>query len=352
MSRFVFRDFDEFADSITGVAGRFVPTARSSAEWWVEQQQAGRLALQQIQVGSAVTFAGDGQRDMFTLGVPMSDVKNIRVDGHPLNENSYILLRQNQPFTCTGYDVTRWAGITLPVDHPCLDAQLFEAANSMDGPRTRTEIVHLARLRALIGRVCSAENVNLDDPAAAASAEQELALAIVHALEASRWDRDRHVGRPQFSRRRVIARALELIEANEGQPLFVEDLCRAAQVSERTLRNIFQEYFGVGPMRLLKVRQLREIRAALLTAHPRHDTVTQVAARFGIWDFSLFARNYKALFGESPSTTLRSSRGRSDGSAGLSWLRYAAKIFVEDAPRGSADTRAESSHSARQDLLK
>jgi hypothetical protein len=30
-----------------------------------------------------------------------------------------------------------------------------------------------------------------------------------------------------------------------------------------------------------------------------------VAARFGVWDFSLFARNYKAIYGETPSTTLK-----------------------------------------------
>lgn len=264
----------------------------------------------------------------------MTDAKRIRIDGHRLHDNSYILLKQEQPFTFTGYDVTRWAGITLPMDHPCLDAEALEATHSGDGPRTRTDLQHLDRLRMLIARICCGDPmVALVDPVAASAAEEEIALATVRALEVSTQERDRHVGRPQFSRRRVIARALDLIEANEGQPLFVEDLCRAAQVSERTLRNIFQEYFGVGPMRLLKVRQLREIRAALLIAHPRHDTVTQVAARFGIWDFSLFARNYKALFGESPSATLRTAHGSADARNGLSWLRYAARIFVDDVPR-------------------
>ena len=70
------------------------------------------------------------------------------------------------------------------------------------------------------------------------------------------------------------------------------DLCRATGVAERTLRNIFHEYFGVGPIRFLKVRQLQDIRQALLAADSTHETVTRIAARFGIWDFSLFARNY------------------------------------------------------------
>src|SRR5690606_21099738 len=90
------------------------------------------------------------------------------------------------------------------------------------------------------------------------------------------------------------------------------------------------EYFGVGPMRLIKVRQLREIRAALLRADPQRDTVTRIAARFGIWDFSLFARNYKALFGESPSRTLRTPPTDLKTRSSLSWLHYASKIFIDD----------------------
>jgi AraC family transcriptional regulator, ethanolamine operon transcriptional activator len=54
-------------------------------------------------------------------------------------------------------------------------------------------------------------------------------------------------------------------------------------------------------MRLLKLRQLREIRAAMLAADPTHEISTRNAARFGILDLRLFARAYKAPFGESPS---------------------------------------------------
>jgi AraC family ethanolamine operon transcriptional activator len=183
-------------------------------------------------------------------------------------------------------------------------------------------------------------NINFTEAAAIAAVEEEVSLCLTHVLERSMKVQDRHVGRPQFSRSRVIARTLSLIEANEGQPLFVDDLCRATQVSERTLRNIFHEFFGVGPMRLLKVRQLREIRAALLRADPQHDTVTRIAARFGIWDFSLFARNYKALFGESPSRTLRTLPSEVKARSPLSWLHYASRIFIDDM-RPTADPHVD-----------
>lgn len=339
MARLVFRDFDEFAEAITGVDGRFIPTARSSAEWWTEAVQPGSVSLQQIQIGSPSTFAGDGEVGRFTLGLPMTDARKIRIDGHSLEEDAFLLLHEDQPFTFSGRDVVRWAGVSVPTDTHLVSPELFTSARSGSGPRTRTELSYLNRLRWVAERAISS-NLEFHEPAMSMAAEEEVAICLTHVLERSMKVRDRHVGRPQFSRSRVIARTLALIEANEGQPLFVDDLCRATQVSERTLRNIFHEFFGVGPMRLLKVRQLREIRAALLRADPQRDTVTRIAARFGIWDFSLFARNYKALFGESPSRSLRMPPGEGKARSSLSWLHYASRIFIDDM-RTTVDSHVE-----------
>lgn len=79
---------------------------------------------------------------------------------------------------------------------------------------------------------------------------------------------------------------------NRLQPaVLTDDLCRRTGVAERTLRNTFHECFGVGPVRFLKMRQLRNIRHALLAADPTRETVTRIAMRFGISDLSLFAYN-------------------------------------------------------------
>jgi AraC family transcriptional regulator, ethanolamine operon transcriptional activator len=331
MSRLVFRDFDEFADSIAGVAGRFVPTARSITEWWIDLVPAGALSLQHLQIGGSSTFAGDGQHGCFTLGIPMTKAQFIRIDGQRLDANSFIMLKENQPFTFAGQGVVRWAGVTLPVNHQAIGPELLEKLHASDGACTRTDPMRLEQLRWLLGRICCGNpTIDLSDPAAAKMAEQEISAVAVRALERSLRLQLRPIGRPHLSRERVIARALELIRAHDGQPLFTSDLCRAAGVSERTLRNTFNEYFGVGPIRLLKMRQLREIRAALLSADPAHETVASIAGRFGVWDFSLFARNYKRLFGESPSQTLRTPAGSSEHPDEVSWLGYAVRKFPDD----------------------
>lgn len=341
MGRLAYTDFDEFADSICGVAGRFVPTARSAAEWWIQVVRVKRLELQQLQIGGAAAFAGDGAPGTLTFGVPMTHPGAIHIDGHSLTSDSFILLRRDQPFTYSARNVVRWAGVTVPLDHGRMDDDLRDAAE--EGAFTQGDVrVHtvqrlLDQLRSLIARMCVDDrSVSLVDRAAVAAAEEEVMSATFRLLEAGACSRGRQVGRPQVPRSRVIRQCLDLINASEGQPLFMEDLCQATQVSERTLRNIFREYFGVGPIRLLKVRQLREIRGALLAADASEQTVTQIATRFGVWDFSLFARNYRALYGEAPSITLRNKaphyqpdveRHTYEGEFSPTWISYASRRF-------------------------
>jgi hypothetical protein len=85
-------------------------------------------------------------------------------------------------------------------------------------------------------------------------------------------------------------------------------------------------------MRLLKAKQLWEVRAALLHRKPE-EGVLQIAARFGVWDFSVFARNYRALFSELPSETARAPESEARANASFRWLVYAAKTFHAQAER-------------------
>ena len=337
MTKVTFRDFDEFADAINGIAGRFVPTARSESEWWVQVIPIGRVAMQQVQIGGAATFAGDGMDSALTIGIPVAAAKRIRIDGQPLDDSSFILVKESQPFTFAAKQPTLWAGITVPMDHPSLSQELLttltsRSAGSVSATHTRAHLEQVARARALVTRLCTTDGTaNFLDEAAARAAEEEIMLITSHVLEASSRAMPRRIGRPQFSRDRVIARALAYIEDHKGEPLLINDLCIATQVSERTLRSIFQEHFGVGPMRLLKVRQLREIRSALMAADASESTVTKIAARFGVWDYSLFARNYKALYGETPLQTLRNTTAAHHRAnlMNATWLRFAARKFSD-----------------------
>jgi AraC family ethanolamine operon transcriptional activator len=116
-------------------------------------------------------------------------------------------------------------------------------------------------------------------------------------------------GRPELSRDEIIQRVMIEIETREDTPLCVSDLALAAEVSERTLRTIVQQYLGLSPARYLKLRQLHRVRHRLQQGDSRDGrSVGSVLSSFGIWQFGRFAAEYRWLFGELPSETLYRSR--------------------------------------------
>mgnify|MGYP003576546496 CR=1 FL=1 len=335
MQKSVFRDFDEFAEFVRGIEGRFMPTRASSTEWWVQGSQASRVSVQELQIGGCATFAGTGEPGKLAVGVPMTDARRMRIDATGLREDSFILMQGAQPFTFTGIGPTRWAGITLPFDHPCLDPRTLEVLFAGGTVRKRTQVEYLTHLRWLLNRMHSSDPaVRVATPAAVAMLEQDLSLAIARVLQSSCDDRETKRQRLHAYHARAIARCLDFIDAAQAETLYVEDLARVAAVSERTLRNLFQKNFGISPIRLIKTRQLWEIRAALLHREPG-ERVLKIAERFGVYDFSVFARNYQALFSELPSKTARAPESKLRASVSRRWLEYAAKTFHAQAERNT-----------------
>ncbi len=115
-------------------------------------------------------------------------------------------------------------------------------------------------------------------------------------------------GRPRLPRQEIIRRSGELLEERDGEPVLIGGLAAAVNVSERTLRRAFREYFGVGPARYLQLRQLHLVYRALQAADREAVSVADVLLRHGVREFSRFASRYRRLFGERPSETLRSRR--------------------------------------------
>ena len=109
--------------------------------------------------------------------------------------------------------------------------------------------------------------------------------------------------RPLVNRREVVARAEAFLDAHAADSVDVAQLCRATGVSERTLRNAFNEVRGMSPKRFMLDWRLRQAHHALTRGH--QSTVTAVATDFGFYELGRFASRYRAVYGERPSETLR-----------------------------------------------
>jgi len=107
----------------------------------------------------------------------------------------------------------------------------------------------------------------------------------------------------------ILAKFLRFLEENPDRPLYLTEICAAVGAAERTLRASCEEHLGMGPIRYLTLRRMHLVRRALLRSDPSKVTVTRIVTDHGFWELGRFAVAYRALFGESPSDTLRQSTG-------------------------------------------
>jgi len=105
------------------------------------------------------------------------------------------------------------------------------------------------------------------------------------------------------ARRRLVGAARAWLLQRVHEPVDVPALCKALQVSRRTLQYSFEDVLGMPPASYLRAMRLNGVRNDLrLAAVP---SVADAAARWGFWHLPRFAGDYRALFGELPSRTLR-----------------------------------------------
>jgi transcriptional regulator GlxA family with amidase domain len=115
----------------------------------------------------------------------------------------------------------------------------------------------------------------------------------------------RKLGQPVTPR--DVKRAIEYMEANLETPIGLPEIVAASWVPGRTLLQHLRDFSGTSPMRYLRAARYEKVRAALRRADPE-ENITGIAARWGFGHFGRFSVEYRRLFGESPSATLRRRR--------------------------------------------
>jgi AraC family ethanolamine operon transcriptional activator len=82
-------------------------------------------------------------------------------------------------------------------------------------------------------------------------------------------------------------------------------LCDACNVSQRTLEYAFRERYGLTPKEYTLIHRLNNARKHLRTADPDKENVSVIARQHGFWHMGQFSSNYRKLFAELPSHTLK-----------------------------------------------
>ena len=100
--------------------------------------------------------------------------------------------------------------------------------------------------------------------------------------------------------------AIDFLLAHDLKQEFqIEDLSRHLNLSTSRVLHLFHEHFGYTPSQALKVRRMRKARKLLLTFM----RVKEVRVAVGVHDPSHFMRDFRQMYGLSPSELRKQLRG-------------------------------------------
>jgi AraC-like DNA-binding protein len=159
----------------------------------------------------------------------------------------------------------------------------------------------LRRLHSAAGALAEEAPAVLAHPEAARGLEQALIDAVLDCLGDGEIEEDRTAQRQHAA---MMRRFHRVIEKNPDEPLYITEICKQVGASERTLNVCCQEHLGMAPKHYLLLRRMHMVRRALRESTPTETTVTEIATRYGFWQFGRLAGEYRSLFGELPSATL------------------------------------------------
>ena len=161
---------------------------------------------------------------------------------------------------------------------------------------------HLRALHRTASRLAEVDPTMFGKPAVVTPLEHDLTHALMGCVAPGN---PAEAVRSRVAHSRVIARFEEFLEAKRDEPVYLAEICVAIGASERTLRSCCHERFGIGPIRYLWLRRMHLARSALLAGDSARTTVTKIATDHGFWELGRFSTQYRRLFGESPSLSLR-----------------------------------------------
>lgn len=304
----VFRDFDEFSASNGVLDIEFLQLASAPVDSRMLRVALDRMLLMRGWENTQYLTRSTNPAGMSTLLFQLETAGTSLWRGHEVNERSLLSYQGNAEHIGRSTGGAVWAAAFIhtgaldeaaialrgaaPVKYASGAAFLEPDTAELDGLRSAMQQAFL---------MAESAPQLFETASVRRSVEESILTAAVAALDPPR--KRKAPDGALISHQRVVSRAEEALAASINEPIYVQDLCIAAGVSERTLRNAFQSLYHVSPIRLLHLRRLHQVRAALRS--DAQASVTQVALRFGFVNLGRFAVDYRQLFGESPSHTRR-----------------------------------------------
>lgn len=111
--------------------------------------------------------------------------------------------------------------------------------------------------------------------------------------------------KPHAHRILGVRRVIDYLQVHAAMLPTMAELCEIAALSERSLEYGFREYLDITPIRYLRLVRLNGVRRDLLAATNTKGCIVNAALNWGFVEMGRFSGEYKQLFEELPSQTIR-----------------------------------------------
>ena len=305
-----FGELGAFSEAIEHADMRVTATALPKRQhWWVRTLHLPNgIVLQDASEGGANFLEGVTEPDGFVLWGILNDAPSTCV-GTRFDQQSLFILPPNTEFSITCESGQDWMDIFVPNE---LVAMTIGEDAMHETSRLGAQVANIStndliKLRSLNSGMldnASREQHIADESASVATFSEALLPVFTRQLNPVGNAPKHKDGRPSTLDPQMMRDLVDRIEAELSEPVTLAVLVAMTGVSERTLRNGFNKYFGVSPQQYILLRRLYRANSLLRKAKHDETKVSEVAAELGMWDLGRFAMRYRALFGERPSETL------------------------------------------------
>ena len=248
------------------------------------------------------------------FGLPLSEEHCVRINGTQVRTGCVAVHRGGERFELFTPDALRFWGIVVREDLLFAYARQFECADwladALDSPVLAVEETAKRELQAECSAILDDYRL-LPTTKLSTSLRESISDGTLNALLSLLHDAaPASLQRATSQRRqRLVDMADAYVRSCDDRLVTISELCLALNVSRRSLQASFQEALGISPHSYIRAVSLNRVRSHLKNPESPYRSVQDAAAAFGFWHMSQFALDYRVMFGERPSETLRRREG-------------------------------------------
>jgi AraC family ethanolamine operon transcriptional activator len=286
----------------------FTQLGPAKLESTVRLVQSTKLGVCHFQFNSSFDQRLHAQPGYYSIGLPDPDTKRVTVQGKIVNSGTIVVFPHD--YEAYAASLGGFSGHGIHIRAAYLEAMaetVFKmplrllvpaagvyALTAVQFRHLRWELNEWLRMAAIEGPVGSS--------IPAAHRQEALAIAILNGLSHStKTDETQHLKSD-----RALRLVLDYVNSAPSEKITAVELCTLADCSQRWLEQSFKMRFGVTPKAYVKYLRLARLRRDLQQPPcGERQTVIELASAYGFWHMGQLAADYRKVYGESPSDTMK-----------------------------------------------